>query len=101
MHLTPDAIVQIAIAVIGVLAAWINQDPTERTRRWACVIGIVGQPFWFYTAWQANQWGVLAVTAGYTLAFMRGIKVYWLCAKPTQIPQEHIDTVPCMKYLHD
>jgi hypothetical protein len=101
MSLTTQDLVQIAIAVIGVMAAWINQDPTERTRRWACVIGLTGQPFWAYSAWQASQWGVLAVTAGYTVAFLRGIHLYWLTPSPSAIEQDHIPTAPCVKYLHD
>lgn len=101
MTLSTEALVQIAIAIIGVLVAWINQDPTERTRRWACVIGMVGQPFWFWSAWHACQWGVLAVTAGYTLAFMRGIWVYWLTPKPSFIEQDDIPTVPCIRFWPD
>lgn len=75
-------LVQLAIAITGVAAAWINHDPQERTRRWACLIGLAGQPFWLWATWQAGQLGMLAVTVGYTVAFMRGMWVYWL--QPTK-----------------
>lgn len=72
-----DLIVQLCIALTGVLAAWVSHAPAERTRRWGCVLGLLGQPFWVWTAWHAGQWGVLACSAGYTLAFIRGVRVYW------------------------
>lgn len=65
---------QLVIALTGVLAAWVNQDLNGRVRRWGCVIGLLGQPFWFYATFTASQWGMFAVTVGYTLAFLRGLK---------------------------
>ena len=38
---------QIGIAFSGVLAVWLTQDKRERWRRWACIFGLLGQPFWF------------------------------------------------------
>lgn len=46
---------QVAIAVLGVAAAWLSQARSERFRRWACVFGMLGQPFWFYASWKAEQ----------------------------------------------
>ncbi len=67
------------IALTGVVAAWVNQDPRGRVRRWACVVGLIGQPFWFYSTITAGQWGTFAVTVGYTVAYLRGI---WHFRKP-------------------
>ena len=72
------AIDQSMIMLTGVLAAWINQDPRHRVRRWACLIGLVGQPFWLYANLRAAQWGMFVVTLGYTAAFLRGVHVSWL-----------------------
>lgn len=69
---------QIAIALLGAAAAWLSQARTHALRRWACVFGMLGQPFWFYAAWTAGQWGIFAVCFIYMGAWMRGCWVYWL-----------------------
>ncbi|MGJ7542463.1 hypothetical protein [Variovorax sp. LT1R16] len=43
---------QIAIPILGALAAWGSQERRESWRRWACIFGIVGQPFWFYASFR-------------------------------------------------
>lgn len=69
---------QIAIAVLGAFAAWLSQAREESFRRWACIFGILGQPFWFYAAWKAQQWGIFVVCVLYALAWMKGLWTYWL-----------------------
>ena len=73
---------QIAIAIFGTIAAWLSQSRDNSARRWAPVMGMIGQPFWFYAAWLADQWGILAVSVLYTLAWMRGLWVHWIAPKP-------------------
>ncbi|WP_373785430.1 hypothetical protein [Delftia acidovorans] len=69
---------QIAIALLGTLAAWLSQARGEGSRKWALVFGIVGQPFWFYASWQTEQWGIFAVSIIYAGAWARGLWVYWI-----------------------
>jgi len=73
---------QIAIAVLGALAAWLSQARGAKARRWAPVFGMLGQPFWFYASWQAQQWGIFAVSVLYALAWMKGLWVYWIAPRP-------------------
>uniref|UniRef100_A0A1A7GEJ3 Uncharacterized protein n=1 Tax=biofilter metagenome TaxID=1070537 RepID=A0A1A7GEJ3_9ZZZZ len=73
---------QIAIALLGALAAWLSQARTDSARRWAPVFGMLGQPFWFYASWQADQWGIFAVSVLYALAWMKGLWVYWISPRP-------------------
>lgn len=63
---------QIAIPILGALAAWCSQERRESWRRWACIFGIVGQPFWFYASWKAEQWGIFAGSVLYGAAWLRG-----------------------------
>ena len=42
------------------------------------IIGMLGQPFWFYASWKAEQWGIFAVSVLYALAWMKGLWVHWL-----------------------
>ena len=72
---------QIVIALTGVLAAWINQDRRHKVRRWAGVLGLVGQPFWLYASGSAAQWGMFACSLGYTVAFVRGVYIGWLARR--------------------
>jgi hypothetical protein len=69
---------QIGIALSGVIAVWLTQDKRDSWRRWACIFGILGQPFWFYAAWSAEQWGIFALCMLYTYAWARGLWTHWL-----------------------
>jgi hypothetical protein len=69
---------QIVIAICGILSIWFSQDPSVTVQRWACIAGLIGQPFWMVTTYRAKQWGIFALTFVYTIGWMRGIKTYWL-----------------------
>ncbi|WP_313330367.1 hypothetical protein [Comamonas sp.] len=72
---------QVAIAVLGAAAAWLSQARSESFRRWACIFGMLGQPFWFYASWKTEQWGIFAVSVLYALAWMKGLWIHWI--RPT------------------
>jgi hypothetical protein len=72
---------QIAIAFTGVIAIWLSQDTRQERRKFACIFGLIGQPFWFYAAYTAEQWGIFALCFLYTWSWLRGVKNNWL-AKP-------------------
>jgi hypothetical protein len=69
---------QIGIALSGAIAVWLTQDQRESWRRWACIFGVLGQPFWFYAAWSAEQWGIFALCLLYSYAWARGLWTHWL-----------------------
>ena len=69
---------QIAIALTGVTAIWLSQDKREEWRKYACLFGMVGQPFWFYSAYTAEQWGIFTLCFFYTWAWFKGIRNHWL-----------------------
>jgi len=69
---------QIGIALSGVIAVWLTQDQRQSWQRWACIFGILGQPFWFYAAWSAEQWGIFALCLLYSYAWARGLWTHWL-----------------------
>jgi len=68
---------QIVIAICGIASVFLSQDPRRSWARWACVFGIVTQPFWMYATWQANQWGIFALSFVYAAGWLRGIRTYW------------------------
>lgn len=69
---------QIAIAFTGVVGIWLVNDHRTAWRRYACLFGLAGQPFWFYSAYTAEQWGILILTLFYTYAWFKGFRFYWL-----------------------
>jgi len=67
---------QLIIAITGVVAIWLTQG-SEKQQKWACIIGLLGEPAWFYTSWINEQYGIFILCSFYTFAWMRGIKRYW------------------------
>jgi hypothetical protein len=69
---------QIGITLSGVVAVWLTQDKRATWQRWACIFGMLAQPFWFFAAWKAEQWGIFAMCTLYTYAWARGLWTHWL-----------------------
>lgn len=76
---------QIGIALTGVIAIFLTQSKHEWLRRYACLFGIAGQPFWIYAAWTAGQWGILMLTMLYTFAWAKGVWTHWLRRPPPEV----------------
>lgn len=68
---------QLGIAMFGLSALWMAVGNNPRARRWACIVGLGGQPFWIWFALSSEAWGVLLLTAGYTAVYLRGAWVQW------------------------
>ena len=70
-------IAQIAIMMTGVTAVFLSQSKSERLRKFACIFGLIGQPFWFYATYTAEQWGIFAMCFLYTFSWARGVWNFW------------------------
>ena len=77
-----DQIVQTAIALLGPTAIWLSQSRSVRFQRWACIVGLASQPFWFWAVWDSGQWGVAVVAVVCALAWLKGLWVHWLAPRP-------------------
>lgn len=64
---------QVIILLSGGLSIWMTQAGREGVRRFACVVGMVGQPWWLWSAWSHAQWGQFAVSVLITFAWLRGV----------------------------
>jgi hypothetical protein len=73
-----DLVVQTLIAVLGVGAVWLSQDRRTSRRKYACIVGLLGQPLWLYATWKAGQWGIFVLSIIYTFAWLKGFQNYWL-----------------------
>lgn len=72
---------QLIIAITGVVAIFLTQSRYESRQKYACLIGLAGQPFWMMATYQSEQWGMFVLTLFYSLAWCRGIWVFWLFKK--------------------
>lgn len=78
MLITPEIICQTVIIVAGAFAAWLSQDPKFKLRRWSSLAGLIAQPFWFYSTFVNEQWGMFAVSFIFTAAYVRGFYEGWI-----------------------
>lgn len=79
---------QIFIAILGVTAVWLTQQPNEALKKYACIFGIASQPFWFYAAWASQQWGIFFLCFVYSAAWLFGFYNYWLNKNKSELSDE-------------
>lgn len=60
----------IAIGTLGLATLFLFQ--TGR-RKGANILGLLAQPFWFYTAYSASLWGVFFICCVYTAMYIKGV----------------------------
>jgi len=68
-----DLISQVAIAILGISSIVL----VARKNRLGFVLGLVAQPFYYYTCIQNHQWGLLVATTGYTISWIYGIRQWY------------------------
>lgn len=71
---------QFGIALFGVAAVYLSQDPRPERAKWACVFGLAGQPFWIAETVESGQWGMVALCVVYAFSWARGFHTHWLKA---------------------
>lgn len=69
---------QLCIALFGLSSIWLAMGNWQPGRRWAPLIGLCGQPFWFHFAWYADGWGIMALVTAYTAVYIRGAWIQWI-----------------------
>lgn len=72
---------QVAVAALGVPAIFVSQSLSRSTNRWASVLGLCGQPFWYMMAYATAGWGLFILSLFYTAGWWRGFKNYWLTSE--------------------
>lgn len=69
---------QIIIALCGITSVYLSQDPRRSWARWACIAGLISEPFWLMAAYKAGQWGVGVMAVVYTFGWGRGYYYHWI-----------------------
>lgn len=70
--------IQTLIVLSGVLAVALTQFTLLEHRRWAPVVGLVGQPFWLYITYSPLTWGMFVCSVLYTLIWLVGVWKLWI-----------------------
>lgn len=68
---TISFICQIMIPFTGLTAVYLIASQEPRTRMWAGIFGLAGEPFWLTSAWLANQWGIMILAFFYAYSYWR------------------------------
>lgn len=68
---------QFLMALFGLTSIYCAMGNSPRLRKWAPIIGLAGQPAWFWFAGQLQAWGLGVLALAYTLVFLNGIRVQW------------------------
>lgn len=69
---------QICIFIFGALGLLLVNDPRPHVRRFGCISGLIGQPFWYIAAFHAGQWGIFASSFLYSASWIRGFYYAWV-----------------------
>jgi hypothetical protein len=75
---------QLLIALLGVPAVLCSQMPSVKLKRLAPLLGLAGQPAWFYFAWTArgtngeSSLGAFSMCILYTAAWGLGLWFMWI-----------------------
>lgn len=81
-------IVQVFIAVTELIAIWLMQDKRVEYRKFAPIFGLLGQPFWFYSSFVADQWGAFVMCFFFTAAWIKGVKEYWYDTRNDRLSED-------------
>jgi hypothetical protein len=68
---------QIGITIFGLGALYCFGDTRPQVQKWGCLIGLMSEPFWIYSSWTAQQWGIVVLTGFYTAGYARGVYNQW------------------------
>lgn len=75
-------VIQTLIVLSGVLAVALTQSMLAERRRWAPIVGLIGQPFWLYITCSWATWGMFVCSLLYTVIWCYGVCKHWLWRTP-------------------
>lgn len=69
---------QMMIALTGCVAVFLTQQNNAKWKKYAPILGLIGQPFWFYTTYTNEQWGIFVLSFFYTYSWGLGVYNSWV-----------------------
>jgi len=71
MAVSIDLVSQVMIPFTGLVSVYLAGSPNPRTRMYSGICGLLGEPFWFTTAYIHNQVGVMILAGVYAISWTR------------------------------
>lgn len=71
-------LIQLAIGLTGGVAILLSQQSNATIKKYACIFGLIGQPFWFWMAIDKELWGVFALNCFYSYSWALGFYNNWI-----------------------
>ena len=68
---------QILIALFGLTAMFCAMGNNARLRKWAPIIGLCAQPFWFMATIPSGQYGMVLLCCAYTAIYLNAAWKNW------------------------
>ena len=74
-----EIIVQSIIMFTGIIAIYLTQQENRKDwKKYACIFGLISQPFFLYTTYVNDQIGMFILSIMYTYVWYIGFKNIWL-----------------------
>ncbi len=70
-------IIQIFLFTLSVSAMFLISR-IDKWKKWGYICGLLSQPFWFLTTVPSKQYGLIALSCVYTIAWCMGIYNYFI-----------------------
>lgn len=83
----------IAFTIPVAIAVWLSQSRSAGLRRWACLFGLLGMPYWLYASGMANQWEMFALLLVCALGWVKGFWVHWLAPRRREAMDSGLGTI--------
>ena len=68
-----EAFIQTGIVILSCISAWLISSKGS-WNKWGFVVGLASEPFWFYTTYTHEQWGLFAICFFFTWTHARGAR---------------------------
>jgi len=78
-----NIIIQVVLAIISLLPIALSQVKSPKIRRYDCIAGLIGQPFWFSYGWYIEAWSLCFLGVIYFGVFAYGFHTKWLKKEDT------------------
>lgn len=72
--------IQSIILILSASSIWLVTRQ-ENWKKYGYLIGLAAQPFWAYSSFVNEQWGIFALTLFYTYSWSQGVYNYFIKKK--------------------
>lgn len=65
---------QIIILILSPIAIRLLASNDRKLRLYGCIFGLVGQPFYHWSTYVNEQWGMFIVSLWFTYSYYKGLR---------------------------